>query len=324
MSLCEIRVPTYKRPDWLRRALASAVAQDYGDLRILVLDDAPGPATEAVIAEFADPRILYRPNPKNLGASANIDLAFRSEPMAGGDYFCILEDDNRILPNYVSSNIGCLKRSGLHIVQRDQEVWAQTADSASPTGRTTRGRYFAEGAVDPLTVRAAMFFCEGLSNGGLFWDAGKRSDLSVGPAVTDAGISENCRSLQIVEPIYFAAEPLAIFTDMVDVAAHRARATTADRSFGRARQAIVMRLLALHGRAIRNEARRIAVRTGVEEAYELALIDALRPSRRAFRIGTLAVLRRLAKSTAKWLTVENALGNYSIADLPRVPPATWP
>src|SRR5579862_1131830 len=37
----EIRVPTFRRPELLRRALASVIGQTYPDWRCIVLDDSP-------------------------------------------------------------------------------------------------------------------------------------------------------------------------------------------------------------------------------------------------------------------------------------------
>ena len=314
--ICEIRLLTYKRPEWLRRAIKTAVEQDYQDVRVIVQDDAPGPVTEAVIASFNDPRILYRPNPTNLGCAANTDLAFGPEPVAGGEYFCLLEDDNWLRPTYVSANIDCLKRSGTHVLLRNQEVWTQTADATAPTGRTTRGGFLPDGIVAPLTLRASIFFGEGISHGGMFWDARKASDLVVGPAIADAGIAEHCRTLQVAEPIYFGAEPLAVFSDIPPVGTLRARPRTADRSFGRARQAIVTELIRQHGTAILDEAKRIAARLGRDDDYERALVDALRPSRGAARLGLAGLPKMYAKAIAKRLFAANPLGGY---DVPRLP-----
>lgn len=74
MSLCEVRIPAYKRPDLLRRALSSLVVQSYPNWQAIVLDDSPDKEALNVIRSFEDDRILYKPNEKNLGVLKNIGL----------------------------------------------------------------------------------------------------------------------------------------------------------------------------------------------------------------------------------------------------------
>jgi glycosyltransferase involved in cell wall biosynthesis len=41
MSLCEVRIPTYKRPDLLKRALSNLRKQTYDNWQAIAFDDSP-------------------------------------------------------------------------------------------------------------------------------------------------------------------------------------------------------------------------------------------------------------------------------------------
>ena len=276
-------------------------------MRIIVLDDSPGREGCEVAASFNDPRILYQPNPANLGAAANIDMGFSKPPMAGGEYFCVLDDDNWLEPMFVSENVRCLKSSGLAVCLRNQEIWKQDAGEPIQINATTRGRWFTEGRVEPIEIYAKSFFTEGISNGGLFWSKDAQSDFFVGSEVGDAGLSECCRTLQVVEPIYFAAKPLAAFSLMSE--SFRVRAAAANRRFGRGKQAIARFLLSMHGRKIIETARDTASQAGAIDQFRRAMLDAVHPFTAPFVFNGES-LSLLAKSTAKLFLVGNPLKTY--------------
>jgi glycosyltransferase involved in cell wall biosynthesis len=90
--LVTVVVPTYNRPRFLREALASLVGQSFRDFEAIVADDASGPETAAVVAEFADPRLRHRRNERNLGMLQNNLTAFRQ---VRTKYVASLHDDDR-------------------------------------------------------------------------------------------------------------------------------------------------------------------------------------------------------------------------------------
>jgi glycosyltransferase involved in cell wall biosynthesis len=100
---------TYNRSAMLARALASARAQDYPNLEIVVLDNASSDGTESLCRAAAaeDGRIRYVRHPANLGAVGNFNAALA---FATGRYFMWLADDDWITPNYVSVCVALLER----------------------------------------------------------------------------------------------------------------------------------------------------------------------------------------------------------------------
>lgn len=69
--LVTVILPTYERATYLREAIASALAQTYGDFVLSIGDNSRTVDTEKVVGEFDDPRIQYRRHPENLGQQGN-------------------------------------------------------------------------------------------------------------------------------------------------------------------------------------------------------------------------------------------------------------
>ena len=103
-----IALLTYNRSAMLARALASARAQDYPNLEILILDNASSDDTEPLCRAAAaeDARIRYHRHPHNLGAVGNFNAAL---DLASGRYFMWLADDDWLTPNYVSACVALLE-----------------------------------------------------------------------------------------------------------------------------------------------------------------------------------------------------------------------
>lgn len=100
-------VPTYRRPDRLRRAIVSVLEQKFSDLRVLVLDNASDDATEETVRDLQkqDARIDYRKHPENIGAYANYDFGLRAVETP---YFSFFADDDLLLPDFYAEAFGAL------------------------------------------------------------------------------------------------------------------------------------------------------------------------------------------------------------------------
>ncbi|MFW2382611.1 MAG: glycosyltransferase family 2 protein, partial [Acidimicrobiales bacterium] len=66
-----VLLPTFERPDLLRVALESALAQELGSIEILIGDNSDSDSSASLVAEYEDPRIIYHRNEEQLGPQAN-------------------------------------------------------------------------------------------------------------------------------------------------------------------------------------------------------------------------------------------------------------
>ncbi|GAB3196413.1 hypothetical protein GCM10027261_19080 [Geodermatophilus arenarius] len=97
--LVTVAMPTYRRPEMLRQAIESALAQTYCNTDILVSDSAADPLIEKLVASYGDPRLRYRNN----GAVSDLITNLRAVYTAArGDLIATLHDDDLWEPNFLS------------------------------------------------------------------------------------------------------------------------------------------------------------------------------------------------------------------------------
>ena len=111
-GLVSVIIPTYNRPDYLREAVDSILAQTYPFIEILVIDDGSsngGALTKSALkpylsAESSSSRLpqvtyLYQKN-GGLVSAVNRGLA-----LARGEYIQRLDDDDRLLPEKIARSV---------------------------------------------------------------------------------------------------------------------------------------------------------------------------------------------------------------------------
>jgi glycosyltransferase involved in cell wall biosynthesis len=100
--LVSIYIPTRNRPELLRRAVCSCLAQSYKALEIIIVDDGSDEQFRDAIEQVArlDPRISILRSPQSLGACAARNLAIKA---AKGEFITGLDDDDEFTPNRISS-----------------------------------------------------------------------------------------------------------------------------------------------------------------------------------------------------------------------------
>lgn len=219
--LVQIRTPTYRRADALRRCLRSLQAQTWQNWVCDVFDDDPDGSAREVCAEFGDPRIFYNRNRPQRYASKNIDQCFSTDNPRNADYFCVVEDDNYILPQFIEENVGLCRRLGVELVLRNQLVeWRSGTPEAHLSTFGIFDDMFAERIYEPEEFRLSLIPGIGVSNGALFWSKSVKSRLEIGFACT-ATLQEYMRTFSIAERMYVAKRPLAVW-------AHNGEQTTRD------------------------------------------------------------------------------------------------
>lgn len=212
-GLVHIRTPTYKRPEALRRALQSMIDQSWPDWVCDVYDDDPDQAGRAVVTALDDPRIRYTPNTPQLFASRNIDHCFTAENPHGAEYFCVVEDDNFILPEFCAANIALARQQGVEIVLRNQFFEYASGTSGAHVGSSgVLDELFTEGCYQQGDFRLSLLAGIGVSNGGLFWSVRAISPLEI-QYVCTATLQEYLRTYSIIEPVYVAMQPLAVWAE---------------------------------------------------------------------------------------------------------------
>lgn len=92
-------IPTYQRPELLKRAIRSLQAQTYPHWRVCIYDNASGDETEEVVLDLIkkDSRISYYKHAENIGSIPNFAFGWSRVETP---YFSFLSDDDFLLPHF--------------------------------------------------------------------------------------------------------------------------------------------------------------------------------------------------------------------------------
>lgn len=97
--LVSVIIPTYNRPQYLKQAITSAIAQTYQNIEIIVSDNCSPENPQSLIESFNDPRIKFYRHPENIGMLGN---QFHGFKIATGKYVATLHDDDMWDENFLS------------------------------------------------------------------------------------------------------------------------------------------------------------------------------------------------------------------------------
>lgn len=99
--LFSIVIPTFNRERYLKQTIDSALQQDFGDLEILVVDNASTDGTAELMRQYeGQPRFRYVRNERNIGMVGSWRRSLYE--LVRGDWFMILSDDDYLIrPDYL-------------------------------------------------------------------------------------------------------------------------------------------------------------------------------------------------------------------------------
>nr|ADL32323.1 WemS [Proteus mirabilis] len=100
--LVSIIISTYNRKNLLKRAITSAIKQDYPNIEIIISDDNSLDDNEEMIENIKKQTtipIFYMKNKKNMGACFTRNQGIK---IASGKYIAGLDDDDEFTPNRIS------------------------------------------------------------------------------------------------------------------------------------------------------------------------------------------------------------------------------
>lgn len=106
--LVSVGIPTYNRPDGLRKTLECITQQTYTNLEIIVSDNcSPNLEVSRVIQSFAevDQRIKYFRQSENIGAGNNFQFVLEK---SSGEYFMWAADDDEWHSDYIKKLLSLL------------------------------------------------------------------------------------------------------------------------------------------------------------------------------------------------------------------------
>ncbi len=176
--LVTVAIPTYRRPEMLRSAIESALAQTYTNTEILVSDSEGSDEVAALVAGYGDSRLRYRRNDRETSGLENALAMYRD---ARGELVATLHDDDEWEPRFLEVMVAPLVTDP-SLVLTFADHWVMDPDGRIVpewTERNTRKRGRAGlpgGRHQPFTrlalVHRAVFFVAAtvFRNGIIDWD----------------------------------------------------------------------------------------------------------------------------------------------------------
>ncbi len=138
-------IPTYRRPQFLKRAVRSVLQQTFPQLRVCVCDNASGDETAAVVERLRqqDRRIEYHGNAANIGSYNNFNFGIRSVQTP---LFSLLSDDDVLAPTFYERAIAAFERyPDAMFVSLATMVVDERGQVISPPLQVDDTRYFSAG-----------------------------------------------------------------------------------------------------------------------------------------------------------------------------------
>jgi len=140
ISVC---IPTYNRPDLLKEAIDSCLAQTFLPSEILVGDDSKNRESEALVRSYitANPNITisYLKNVPSLGQLANVNLLIER---ASADKFVLLHDDDLLTPTALEVMSRCFETHANAEVVYGRQVLIREDGSENPDESEELNRRF--------------------------------------------------------------------------------------------------------------------------------------------------------------------------------------
>ena len=142
--LVSVLIPTYKRSDYLRRAVDSVLNQSYQNLEIVIVDDNIPDSeferdTAAVLKEYSDdPRVkvVHTAGATGGGAARNYGIKHCT-----GKYVAFLDDDDRYLPEKIEKHLNFMIENDLEMSYQDV-CWHDSNDRLIEQRRMDRVKDF--------------------------------------------------------------------------------------------------------------------------------------------------------------------------------------
>ncbi|WP_267642382.1 glycosyltransferase family 2 protein [Haloarchaeobius amylolyticus] len=106
MPRVSVIIPTYNRATPLQRAIDSVLAQTVTDIECIVVDDASTDDTQAVLAEYDDPRLRTFQHEENRGANVARNTGL---DQAEGEYVALLDSDDEWKPEKLERQLARLE-----------------------------------------------------------------------------------------------------------------------------------------------------------------------------------------------------------------------
>jgi len=112
-TLISIVIPTYNRPELLKKAIQSVLDQTYTNFEIIIIDDSSTKDNEKNIKSFNKKNIIYIKNKTRKGGGYSRNIGIKK---AKGEFIAFLDDDDEWMPQKLEKQLKAFNSPKLGIV----------------------------------------------------------------------------------------------------------------------------------------------------------------------------------------------------------------
>lgn len=144
-------IPTFNRVDLLPSTIESVLAQTFGDLEVLVVDDGSTDGTGDYVTSLTDPRVRYLRNEWSGLPAVNRNTGIRA---ARGEFIAFLDSDDLWLPEKLEKQVGFLRTN-------PGQSWCFCRHDIfhHETGLTSPGPVYEETLTTPFAAHRLLYRC---------------------------------------------------------------------------------------------------------------------------------------------------------------------
>ncbi len=125
--MISVIIPAFNRAWTLKRAVDSALAQDYRHREIIVVDDGSTDGTRELLAEYKDEiRVLAQAN-KGVSAARNLGIQ-----ESRGSFIALLDSDDAWEKNKLSCQMDFFQSNPQAMICQTEEIWIRKGKRVNP------------------------------------------------------------------------------------------------------------------------------------------------------------------------------------------------
>lgn len=102
-----VLLSVYNGERYLAEAVSSILQQTFADFELIAIDDGSSDNTAAILATFADPRLIVRRNDSNCGLASALNQGLA---LSHGEYIARMDADDVMLPTRLAQQVSLLDR----------------------------------------------------------------------------------------------------------------------------------------------------------------------------------------------------------------------
>lgn len=128
-----VLMPVYNVEKYVNEAVDSILAQSFTDFELIILDDCSTDGTADLVKEYADERIVYHCNEKNLGLANNLNVGLS---LAKGELIARMDGDDISFPDRFRIQVDFLDKHtdidlcscGLQMFGTEDTIWVRESN----------------------------------------------------------------------------------------------------------------------------------------------------------------------------------------------------